>query len=117
MGRKDIKLGSLDKNIDVPVVEPKKGDVQNTNASKNSKNVSKKDKADKPKVRTRIAKVFREMISELKKVDWPVFRATKTKAGVITNTITVLVLSLFFLIIVTAFDFGLAAALRALVGG
>ncbi|MDR0696845.1 MAG: preprotein translocase subunit SecE [Christensenellaceae bacterium] len=117
MGKKDIKLGNLDKHIEAPVAEPKKSETQNASASKGNKKISKKNKVEKPKIRTRIARVFREMISELKKVDWPAFRATKTKPGVLTNTVTVLTLSVFFLVIITAFDMGLASLLRMLVGG
>ncbi|HIV00229.1 MAG TPA: preprotein translocase subunit SecE [Candidatus Stercoripulliclostridium merdipullorum] len=75
---------------------------------------SQKAKSDRPNIFKRIAKVFREMISELKKVDWPPFKKTKTSPGVWSNTATVLVVVLFFLIIITAFDSGLSALLRLL---
>jgi len=64
----------------------------------------------------RIVKFFREIVSELKKVDWPPLKRTKNNPGVFANTVTVLILTMFFLIIITAFDFGLTALLRLLTG-
>ncbi len=62
----------------------------------------------------RIAKTFKEIISELKKVEWPPFKQTKNNAGVLQNTSTVLVVVLFFIVVITAFDSGLAALLKLL---
>ena len=64
----------------------------------------------------RIVKFFREILSELKKVDWPPIKRTKNNPGVLVNTSIVLVVVLFFLIIITAVDFGLLALLRLLTG-
>lgn len=61
-----------------------------------------------------IAKKFREVISELKKVDWPPFKKTAQNNGVYQNTTTVLFMVLVFAIVVVAFDSGLLALLRLL---
>ncbi|MDR2266667.1 MAG: preprotein translocase subunit SecE [Christensenellaceae bacterium] len=113
MANKKIKL-DLGQNLESQTAAPAKKTTTTAIASKNDKK-NVKAKSERPKLGQRLARVFREMISELKKVDWPAFRASKSKAGVLTNTITVLTLSLFFLIIITAFDFGLAALLKLLV--
>lgn len=75
---------------------------------------SAKTKSTRPNFGQRIARVFREMISELKKVDWPPMKRTKNNPGVIANTGVVLIVVAFFLLIITAFDFGLAALLKLL---
>jgi len=54
------------------------------------------------------------MISELKKVDWAPFKKTKNNSGVITQTATVLVVVVFFLIFISLFDTGLTALLDLL---
>lgn len=61
-----------------------------------------------------IGKVFREMISELKKVDWAPFKRTKNNSGVLTQTATVLVVVAFFLIVISSFDLGLTKLLELL---
>lgn len=63
----------------------------------------------KPNIFKRIAKGWREIVSELKKVTWPTF------GKVIIQTSVVLVLVLFFLIVIGVFDFGLAKLLEQLV--
>lgn len=81
---------------------------------------AKKAAAEKKKEKTgpnffqRIARKFREMISELKKVEWPPWQRTKNNPGVLANTGTVLVVVAFFLVVITAVDFGLAALLKLL---
>lgn len=76
----------------------------------------KTQKKENKKFGARIARVFREMISELKKVDWPPFKRTKNNPGVLVNTGTVLIVVLFFLIIITLIDAGLTALLQLLTG-
>lgn len=53
--------------------------------------------------------------AELKLVTWPPFRNTQKVKGVWANTGVVILVVLFFLIIMTAFDSGLGALLRLLV--
>lgn len=76
--------------------KPQKGKVQ-ANANQ------------KPKLGKRIAKAFKEMISELKKVTWPKWKT------VLTSTTVVIIVVLFFLVILTAMDFGLGKLLELLV--
>lgn len=63
-----------------------------------------------------IVRVFKEMWSELKKVEWPPFKRTKNSSGVLVQTGTVLIVVLFFLIFIAAFDSGLLALMRLLTG-
>jgi|AGTN01.3.fsa_nt_gi preprotein translocase, SecE subunit, bacterial len=85
-------------------------------AKKAPKKSSQKAKSQKPSFGKKIAKVFREMISELKKVDWPPLRRAKNNPGVLQNLGTVLIVVLFFMVIITAFDSGLGALLKLLTG-
>lgn len=84
----------------------------------NNKPKTKSTKSKKSSVRTykkgTIAKIFREMISELKKVDWPPFKKTQHHSGVFQKTSTVLLLVLIFSVIVVAFDSGLLFLLQLL---
>jgi preprotein translocase subunit SecE len=66
--------------------------------------------AKKPNIFKRIAKGWREIVSELKKVTWPTFGKVLAQTGV------VLVVVVFFLIVIGAFDFGLTKLLELLVG-
>ena len=108
---------ALEGALDESVVERQKN-AQKTRAPKtNQPKQPKQGKTEgRPNIFKRIGKVFREMISELKKVDWPPFRRTKNNPGVWANLGTVIIVVLFFLIIITAFDSGLLALLRLLVG-
>ena len=63
----------------------------------------------KPKLGQRIAKAFKEMISELKKVTWPKWKT------VASSTLIVLVVVVFFLVVLTAMDAGLGKLLELLV--
>lgn len=69
------------------------------------KNAYKKNKAkkssQKPKLGARIRKALKEMFSELKKVSWPTAKKTMSMFGI------VLVVVLFFLVIISAFDYGI----------
>lgn len=71
-------------------------------------------KKEGPNVWQRIAKFIREIISELKKVDWPPFKRSKNNPGVFANLGIVLVVVFVFMVIITAFDAGLGALLRLL---
>ncbi len=119
MAKKDVKL---DMGVDESTVETqksleaqpaKKNKPAKSNSAKNSKTAGNNGQ---PNVFQRMAKGFREMISELKKVDWPSMKRTKNNPGVLANTGTVIFVVLFFLVIITAFDSGLLALLRLLVG-
>lgn len=104
---KDKQL-NLSVNVDGsgPAQSPKKAKPQQQ---------SKKPKKEGPTFWQKLAKVFREIISELKKVDWPPFKRTKNNPGVLANLGIVLVVVLAFLIVITAFDAGLGALLKLLV--
>ncbi len=118
MAKNDVRL---DVNVEESAVENQKSLATQTKNSKALKsNSAKNPKAARnngqPNVFQRMAKGFREMISELKKVDWPRMKRTKNNPGVLANTGTVIFVVLFFLVIITAFDSGLLALLRLLVG-
>lgn len=98
--------------IDIPDLEiQSKEAVTNKVKPKNSKN---RGKMPGGKRKFSIGKVFREMISELKKVDWAPFKKTKNNNGVLTQTATVLVVVVFFLIVIALFDLGLTKLLELL---
>ncbi len=84
-------------------------EVQKTDANKKVRKNKNNSGSEKPKLGKRIAKAFKEMISELKKVTW-----LKGKA-VAQSTLVVVVVVLFFLVILTAMDFGLGKLLELLV--
>jgi preprotein translocase subunit SecE len=96
--------------LEIPDLEIKSPEPVENKAKKAPK--SKKAPAGKKKFS--IARVFREMISELKKVDWAPFKRTKNNSGVLAQTSTVMIVVLFFLIIISAFDTGLAELLKLL---
>lgn len=78
------------------------------------KKTKKTAKSSTPRRKIPIGKIFREMISELKKVEWASFKKTKNNDGVFSQTGTVLVVVLFFLIIISLFDAGLGQLLKLL---
>lgn len=65
-----------------------------------------KKKEKKPNFFTRIGSKIKDVFSELKKVSWPSF------AKIVKQTGIVLVVVLIFLVIITAFDFGLLELLK-----
>ena len=65
-----------------------------------------KKKEKKPNFFTRIGLKIKDVFSELKKVSWPSF------AKIVKQTGIVLVVVLIFLVIITAFDFGLLELLK-----
>lgn len=78
-------------------------------------NRKKSNKANvKGKKKFSLARLFREVISELKKVEWAPLRRTKNNSGVIAQTGTVLIVVLFFLIVISLFDTGLGELLKLL---
>lgn len=91
-----------------------KADKEKQSAASDSQKKNQKGKAQananqKPKLGKRIAKTFKEMISELKKVSWPKWKT------VLSSTLVVIVVVLFFLVMLTAMDFGLGKLLELLV--
>lgn len=87
------------------------GKKVNAKANAKSKKNAKETAAN---VWKKIVKFFREIASELKKVEWPKMTKTKSNPGVLQNTAIVLVVVLFFLVVITAFDSGLLALLQLL---
>ena len=117
MAKKKVELGV---NVDESVVEEQKKvsekegkSVKNQKSPKTGKGKNAKKASN---IGAKIAKYFREIISELKKVEWPKLNRTKNNPGVWANTGTVIVVVLFFLIIITAFDIGLLSLFKLLVG-
>lgn len=100
-----------DKNVAI-------GDFVQANASDNAKqqkDVKKAKKKDKkPNIFKRMGAKLKDVFSELKKVSWPTFPKVVKQTGV------VIVVVLVFLIVITAFDFGLMNLLKLIspnVGG
>lgn len=95
--------------------------AENVKATPTKKEASKKSAPKKSVQRKKkkfdIAKKFREVISELKKVDWPPFQSKQQRSGVLQSTSTVLIMVLIFAVVVVAFDSGLLALLNLLTGG
>ncbi|HOO22557.1 MAG TPA: preprotein translocase subunit SecE [Clostridia bacterium] len=100
MAKNDIKL-DLPEVVDAPAA---------SNDTSKKKSASKKSSTK----RRSIAKYFRDIISELKKVEWAKFKRNKSNSGVIAQTGTVLIVVLFFTIIITAIDLGLTELLTLL---
>ena len=117
MAKNDVNLGV---NVDESVVEEQKkvqsNEGKNVKNQKKAKSGKKGKDANKQSFGAKIAKMFREIISELKKVEWPSLKRTKNNPGVWANTGTVIIVVLFFLIVITAFDIGLLSLFKLLVG-
>ena len=118
MAKNDVNLGV---NVDESVVEEQKkvqsNEGKNVKNQKKAKSGKKGKAANKPSFGAKIAKMFREIISELKKVEWPSLKRTKNNPGVWANTGTVIIVVLFFLIVITAgtlwpLSFGFFAKMR-----
>mgnify|MGYP001123941268 CR=1 FL=1 len=101
-------MAKRNNNLDIPEIEAA------TNKTSPNPRIRPKKKRPAGKKKFSLIKVFREMISELKKVDWAPFKKTKNNSGVFTQTATVLVVVVFFLIIISLFDTGLTALLDRL---
>ena len=78
-----------------------KGDFVNGGAPVAKKETKKVKKNKKPGLFKRIGAKFKDIFSELKKVSWPEFSKVVKQTGV------VLVVVIAFLVVITAFDFGL----------
>lgn len=99
--------------IDIPDLQIQSSEAIESKVGK-TKNKSAKGKANTGRRKFSLGKVFREMISELKKVDWAPFKRTKNNSGVLSQTATVLIVVLFFLVVISAFDLGLTKLLELL---
>lgn len=76
--------------------------AQTATAQKNNYKKNKTKKADqKPKLGVRIRRALKEMFSELKKVTWPTAKKTMSMFGIVIAVV------LFFLVIISAFDYGI----------
>ena len=100
-------------DLPTPSVQPTEKSAD-ANAAKGKKNTATK-KANAKK-RKSPARFFRDIISELKKVDWAKFKSTKANKGVLYQTGTVLLIVAVFIIIITAMDLGLSELLKLLIG-
>ncbi len=83
------------------------GDFVSTENTQKQKDVKKGKKKDgKPGFFKKIGMKMKDVFSELKKVVWPSFGKVVKQTGV------VLVVVIIFLIVITAFDFGLLSLLK-----
>lgn len=92
--------------LDMPDIEPAPAKEDKKKVNKSSKKPAKK--------RRSIGKFFRDIISELKKVSWASFKRNKDNSGVLGQTGVVLLVTLFFMIVIAAFDAGLMQLLKLL---
>ncbi len=84
-----------------------KGDfVATSETAKKQKDVKKINKNKKPGIFKRLGAKIKDVFSELKKVNWPTFPKIVKQTGV------VLVVVLIFLVVISAFDFGLLQLLK-----
>lgn len=94
------------------VINKPLGDAQlDSGASSGKPSKPQKKKSDKPSIGSRIKTFFKEIFSELKKVNWPTAKKVFAQLG------TVLVVVLIFVLIVMGFDSLCAWLLELLVGG
>ncbi|MCL2630306.1 MAG: preprotein translocase subunit SecE [Firmicutes bacterium] len=110
MGKDNLNL-KLQENP-VPVTAPPANADNQQRANKGGAKKKGQQKNAKPNIWQRFIKFCKEIISELKKVDWPPLKQTKNNHGVIMNTSIVLVVVAFFLVLITGIDLGLSALLR-----
>ena len=102
-------MAKLDNRPEIPDLEIQSKETL-ANKVKPQRQKGKKD----GKKKFSLSKVFREMISELKKVDWAPLKSTNDNSGVLTQTGTVLIVVLFFMIFIALFDTGLTKLLELL---
>ena len=82
-------------------------DVENTKKQK-EKDTKKSNKNKKPGFFKRLGSKIKDIFSELKNVNWPTFGKILKQTGI------VLAVVLLFLVVITAFDFGLYELLKAI---
>ena len=78
---------------------------------KEAKKVKKDKSGKKPNIFKRMGAKIKDVFSELKKVTWPTFPKVVKQTGV------VLLVVVCFLVVITAFDFGLFKLLGLVSGG
>ena len=83
-----------------------KGDFVATSKEPKQKEVKKTNKNKKPNFFKRIGMKIKDVFSELKRVSWPTFPKIVKQTGI------VIVVVLIFLVVITAFDFGLLQLLK-----
>ena len=80
--------------------------MQDTKKQNNDvKKEKKKDK--KPNIFKRFGAKCKDVFSELKKVSWPTFAQVVKQTGIVLAVVAI------FLVVITAFDFGLLQFLKA----
>ena len=84
--------------------------AENEKAVQASKKDKKSDKNAKPGFFARVGKWFRDMKSELKKVQWP------TRKQTVNNTLIVIACVIVVGIVIALFDFVAGEAIRLLIG-
>ena len=82
------------------------GEFINTSAKKQNDVKKSKPKNKKPGFFAKIGAKCKDVFSELKKVSWPSFGKVVKQTGI------VLAVVLVFLVVITAFDFGLSELLN-----
>ncbi|MBE5733936.1 MAG: preprotein translocase subunit SecE [Clostridiales bacterium] len=83
------------------------GDFVQVEKTQNKQEVKKAKKKDKkPGFFKRMGAKIKDVFSELKKVNWPTFGKVVKQTGV------VIVVVLIFLVVITAFDYGLLNLLK-----
>lgn len=80
--------------------------VQNDNAQKQKEVKKTKKKDKKPGFFKKLGLKIKDVFSELKRVNWPSFGKVVKQTGV------VIVVVLIFLVVITAFDYGLLNLLK-----
>lgn len=86
----------------------KDADFENKPAVQNNKKANKNTKDKKPGAGSRARRTFKEMFSELKKVSWPTAKKTASMFGIVVAVV------FFFLIVISAFDYGIMSLVRLL---
>ncbi len=84
--------------------------AENEKQAVQAKKDKKSDKNAKPGFFARMGKWFRDMKSELKKVQWP------TKKQTVNNTVIVIICVIVVGIVIALFDFVAGEAIKLLIG-
>ena len=72
-----------------------------------NKSAKKVQKTKKPNIFKRMGAKIKDVFSELKKVSWPKFSKVIKQTGIVLAVVAI------FLVVITAFDFGLLQFLKA----
>ena len=83
------------------------GDFVATETTKQKEVKKEKKKNKKPNIFKRFGSKMKDVFSELKKVNWPSFANVVKKTGIVLAVVAI------FLVVITAFDFGLSQFLNA----